>query len=255
MLIILGIGLIIIPAIAQTIINVSLILTGLKFNLPTVLSLLQNMWLINLAPKMIGVVILTMIIVRSHLKVDSSKIKRQISKIAVLALVGLMLVGAIFLDVPVTNAESVATSSFILRLPLPIADYYIGKYSTNSYFAINGSNWVNLMFDVGTKAWASYSSNYTKIEQLVFGIVSSGTIYLKDVPLNMTLMSSIPANVSVICNIDGQIFTYINPVGTLGSPYAVSLGSGNNAGYYIVTDSGNRILLASPNLALRFNQL
>lgn len=247
LLIILGIGLIIVPAIPQTIINISLILTGLKLDLLTVVSLLQNMWLINLVPKIVGVVILSVITARSRLKVDSSKIKRQIIKVAVLAFVVLMLVGAIFLEVPVAKAESVATTSFILGFPLPIADYYIGKSSTDSYFAINGSNWVNLMFDVGTKTWTSYSSNYTKVEQLVLGQVSSGTVYLKEVPFNLTLMSSIPANVSVICSIDGVICTYINPVSSLGSPYTVSIGSGNNVGDYVVTDSGNRILLASPN--------
>ncbi len=247
LLIILSVALIIVPAISQTIINIFLILTGTKLDLPAIISLFQNMWLINLIPKLIGAVILGVIIVCSHLMAGSSKIKRQMSKAGVLVLVGLMLVGAVFLDVPVAKAEAVATTNYVLGTPLPIADYYVGKYSTASYFAINGSNFVNLMFEVGTKAWTDYSSNYTKIEQLILEKISSGTIYLKEVPFDLTLMSSIPANVSVICNIDGAISTYINPMSNLGSPYTVLVGSGNNAGYFTVTDSGNRIFLTSSN--------
>lgn len=61
-------------------------------------------------------------------------------------LVGL-LIGGSLLGFMVGKA-SITTTNYYLDTPLPIADYYIGKYSNGSYFAINGSNWDNYV--VGT---------------------------------------------------------------------------------------------------------
>jgi hypothetical protein len=247
-LVLVAIGFIIIPAFSQGIINLFLFLTGVKLDLLTVVSLLQNMWVINLLPKIIGAAILIVIVIRSHLRIDYPKMKQQIIKILLFALICLMLVGAVFLEVPIIKAEAATTTQFALGTALPIADWYIGKYSTGYFFAISSSNWGNLMLDIGNKDWNSYSTNYTKIEQIVLEKISAGTIYLKEVPFNLTLMSSIPTNVSVICNINGEINTYINPATALGSQsYTISTGLGNNAGYYVCTDSEGRILQVSSN--------
>ena len=45
----------------------------------------------------------------------------------------------------VTLAGRTATTNYVLETPLPIADYYVGQYSNDTYFAINGSNWDNFL--------------------------------------------------------------------------------------------------------------
>lgn len=68
---------------------------------------------------------------------------------AVLLLVTLLVsMGTGLTAIPSIQANLTTTGSYYLDTPLPIADYYIGKYSNSSYFAINGSNWNN--FQVST---------------------------------------------------------------------------------------------------------
>ena len=201
-------------------------------------------WL-NLIPKIVGLSVVSALIIRSHLKVDSTKTKRQITKVSIIGLTGLMLLGACAIETPFASAQATALTGYILDTPLPIADWYIGTYGTNNYFAINGSNWDNLMRGVGSTAWAAYATNYTKVEELVLASVTSGSVYLKDVPFDLALMGNIPENVQVECNYQGVTYKYINSASSLGSPYTISVGQGPNAGYYLAQDSGDRICFAS----------
>lgn len=43
------------------------------------------------------------------------------------------------------RSTGIATGSYYLDTPLPIADFYVGEYSNGTYFAINGSNWQNFL--------------------------------------------------------------------------------------------------------------
>lgn len=242
-----GLALIAVPALAQSIINLSLIALNIKLSLPTTITLLQNMTWINLIPKAVGLALVSALVIRSHLKVDAPKTKRQITKVSIIALTGLMLLGVCAVETPFASAQATALTGYILDTPLPIADWYIGTYGTNNYFAINGSNWDNLMRGVGSTAWSSYSTNYTKVEELVLASVTSGSVYIKDVPFNLALMGNIPENVQVICNYQGVTYTYANPLDTAGSPYTVSVGEGPNTGYYLAADSKDRILWSSTN--------
>jgi parallel beta-helix repeat protein len=233
-----SLSLIVIPALAQTIITLFLIMFNMNLSLENMVGLLSNMWWINLIPKVAGLTILAAVVCRSRLRIDSSKLKRQLTKVSVIGVLGLMVVGAVFVEVPVAKAEAVATTGYILDTPLPIADWYVGKYSTNNYFAINGSNWDNLMAGVGSTAWAPYTSNYTKIEELVLAQITYGQIYLKEVPFNTTLQSSIPANVLVIANCNGTENRYTSTASLIQN-----LQTGTISFYY------GGILTASINMA------
>ena len=62
--------------------------------------------------------------------------------IAVL-LVGLLVAGSLlgFL----VGQASISTTNYYLDTPLPLASFYVGRYSNGSYFAINGTNWDNFL--------------------------------------------------------------------------------------------------------------
>jgi hypothetical protein len=229
--------LIVTPALAQTIITLFLIGFHTNLSLESMIGLLSNLWWINLIPKAIGLTVLVAVVCRSKLRIDSSKVKRQLTKASVLGILGLFLVGAIYVEVPIAKAETVATTGYILDTPLPIADWYVGKYSNNNYFAINGSNWDNLMAGVGSTAWASYTGNYTLVEQYVLGNITSGQVYLKEVPFNYNL--TIPANVKVIENLNGMTREFVSASSTQGSPYTISIDKVNTQ-YYMVQDGANR---------------
>ena len=252
-LLVFGIALIAIPALTQSIINLSLIALNIKLSLPTTIALLQNMTWLNLIPKIVGLSVVSALIIRSHLKVDSTKTKRQITKVSIIGLTALMFVGALVIETPVASAQATALTGYILDTPLPIADWYIGTYGTGNYFAINGSNWDNLMRGVGSTAWAAYATNYTKVEELVLASVTSGSVYIKDVPFDLALMGNIPENVQVECNYQGVTYKYINSASSLGSPYTISVGQGPNAGYYLAQDSGDRICFASTSYKTVYN--
>jgi hypothetical protein len=234
------------PALAQTILTLFLIGFHTQLSLESTIGLLSNMWWINLIPKVVGLTVLVAVVCKSRLRIDSSKLKRQLTKASVVGILGLFLVGALYIEVPIARAETIATTGYILDTPLPIADWYIGKYSTNNYFAINGSNWDNLMAGVGSTAWSSYTSNYTKIEELVLGQVTSGIVYTKEVPFDLALMNSIPRYVSVVESVNGLQRTFINPLDSQGSPYTISV-SGVN---YFGADKQNQICFTSTNATL-----
>lgn len=104
----------------------------------------------------------------------------------------------------------VAVTNYFLDTPLPIADFYVGVYTNNSYFAINGTNWDNFLV----------SANSTYVEELVMGNVTSGTVFLSNTAWNYSL--TVPANVRVIERLDATERVFINSADSQGSPYTVS---------------------------------
>jgi hypothetical protein len=241
----LGIFLIVFPAISYNLINAFLVLTGIKFTLENAIFLLQNMWLFDALPKIVGAILLIVIVVRARMKMNYSKLKRQLLLVSNIGIFWLLIISVVYVDIPVTKAEATVITGYYLATTFPVADCYIGKYSEGNYFALNGSNWANLMTSVAPTPWFTYSRNYTQVTELALSNITYGTVYLKEVPFNLALMSSIPPNVTVIDNFNGFTYTYINSMNSLGSPYTVSVGQGNNAGYYVATDCGKRILFAS----------
>jgi hypothetical protein len=241
----LGIFLIVFPAISYNLINVFLMLTGTKITLENVVFLLQNMWLFNALPKIVGAILLIVIVVRTRMKTNYSKLKRQLLLASIVGIFWLLIISVVYVDIPATKTEATVITGYFLATAFPIADCYIGKYSDGNYFAINRSNCTNLMTSAAPIPWFAYSRNYTQVTELALANMTYGTVYLKEIPFNLALISSIPPNVTVIDNFNGVTYTYINSINSLGSPYTVSVGQGNNAGYYLATDCGKRIVFAS----------
>jgi hypothetical protein len=189
------------------------------------------------------------IALRSRFQVDTQQIKVQSRKLkfSIVALTCLMMCTSFLMTAPIVSANTVATTGYYLATPIPIADWYIGNYSTGNVFAINGSSWANLMTYPTPAPWASVTGNYTAVWENVLAATSYGTIYAKEVAFPLSLHTTIPNNTQVICNYQGVTYKYINSASSLGSPYTISVGQGPNAGYYLAQDSGDRICFTSTN--------
>lgn len=188
---------------------------------------------------------------RSRFTVDTQQVKTQGKRLKVLVAVSAcaLIVFSCFATPQIVSANTVATTGYYLATPLPIADWYLGNYSTGNIFAINGTSWANLMTYPTPAPWAADTGNYTKVWVDVLASISYGSIYAKEVAFPLSLQSTIPLNVQVICNYRGVTYTYVNVASSLGSPYTVSVGQGINNGFYIAADSGNRIVITSTNAA------
>ena len=94
------------------------------------------------------------------------KVERAKNPKVAFALVGIILLALFAFQIG--RASQIATTNYHLETPLPLYDYYIGQYSNNTYFAINGSNWDNF--------WVS--SNVSLIANNIMGnLTDGGTIY------------------------------------------------------------------------------
>lgn len=102
------------------------------------------------------------------------------------------------------------------------ASYIVWKYNSTFYACRNMST--NM---------AEINSNKTYLEQQAIGNLTagSGTVYMKEVSHNCNV--TVPANVSVLENVDGVARRFINLANSHGSPYTVSVDSG----YYFGQDS------------------
>ncbi|MGA2386697.1 MAG: right-handed parallel beta-helix repeat-containing protein [Candidatus Bathyarchaeia archaeon] len=192
-----------------------------------------------------GLLVYTLV---SHRRFDGGSLKRSMLLVFSVVIVGLMLSAMLY--APIVKAETTAVTGYYLARPIPGADWYLGKLSDGTYYAINGSNWNDLTAVEPWQAsppWASYASNSTAITQQALASLTYGEVYMKEVPFNLNLMGSIPPNVQVVDNVNGVTYTYVNPLSSLGSPYTVSVGTGNNAGDYVAADSGGRIMYAMNN--------
>lgn len=204
------------------------ILFNLKLQVPDIVFWLRNMPYFGLIPQLVGATILVVYLFKSNLR-DLSLVKRQLLRVSVLVLTVVMVAGCAFTAVPMVNAQMISTSGYYLQTPLPIASMYVGKYTNSSYFCINGSNWQNF----------AQASNWTLIESYALGNTSSGTVWMDDTPFNYNV--TVPANVSVIENLNGLTRTFCNLVNSQGSPYTVSVDS-ITAGYYLAQDSTDRYI-------------
>jgi hypothetical protein len=193
-------------AIAYAVATASYALTG-SLTLENFALIQLNLDLLAWIPRIVGLAAIVCVGVYTRFKLNASVTKRQIIKLSTVCT--LLLCFAMVAEVPMTKAATIATGGYILDTPLPIADWYIGKYSNGNYFAINGSNWDNLVAGIGSTAWAAYTGNYTKIEELVLAATTSGTVYLKEVPFNIAL--SVPSNVNIIQNLNGVTQTFSGP--------------------------------------------
>ena len=192
-----------------------------------------------------GIFVFTLL---THPRVSGRRLLKPLVVASTLLLVGLMVSSLVY--VPLVKAETTAVSGYYLARPIPGADWYLGKLSDGTFYAINGSSWNDLTAVEPWQSvapWASFASSSSDLEQHALASLTYGEVYLKEVPFSLALMSSIPANVQVVDNINGVTYTYVNPSSSLGSPYTVSVGQGNNAGYYVAVDSGSRVCWASVN--------
>ena len=190
------------------------------------------------------------IALRSRFQVDKQQIKVQSRKLkfSIVALTCLMMCTSFLMTAPIVSANTVATTGYYLATPLPIADWYLGNYSTGNIFAINGSSWANLMTYPAAAPWASVTGNYTAVWENVLAATSYGTIYAKEVAFPLSLHTSIPNNTQVICNYQGVTYTFANSTNSMGSPYTVEAAAVKyDTTMYTAKDSGNRILWSSTN--------
>ena len=250
----LGVALIVIPSLAQGLFSLFVFGFGKNMDLLLYVNVMSNMSWLNMVPPVIGGMLLCGVVsrfIRSHYTVDVGRVKRQTLHLSSWLLVGLLAVGCfVGLGIPTSQALNTATTGYILDTPVSDFDYLIGNYSNGNIYAINGSNWDNLVAGVGSTAWSAFTSNFTKIEELALTALSSGNggkLLLKNVAFNLSLADSIPVGVTVVCNYGGQEYKYINPSSSAGSPYTVSVGQGLNVGYYVAEDAQNRIAFSSTN--------
>ena len=242
--IVLFLTLILFPSLSYCLISGSLILFNVKLPFENIVFLVSNIWWINLVPKVLGTIGLCVLLIKNRHSVNLQVLKNRLFRLSVIGFTACLCVSVIVAEAPLANAMTVATTGYVLDTPLPIADWYIGKYSDGSYFAINGSNWDNLVAGVGSTAWSAYKNNATKLTELVLGEVTSGTVYLKEVQFNYDLI--VPESVTVIESKNGLERKFINSADSQGSPYTVSVDN-VQSGYYNVQDCNGRICFTSTN--------
>lgn len=197
--------------------------------------------LVGYATVGLGVAVFVYYGFRTHFQVDKFAVKKQFKKtfvIASLVFCGLFLSSLV--TTPLVSAGTTATTGYYLATPYSPFDWLVGKYSTGSVYAINGSNWANMM-TFPTTTWASYASNASKVQEYVLGNITAGTVYLKEVAFDYDC--TIPANVQVIENVNGLTRTFVDDAESQGSPYTVSVDTVNPT-YYTVQDCADRFIIS-----------
>jgi hypothetical protein len=249
---VLGLSLICIPALAQGIFSLFVFAFGKNMDLLFYANAMSNMVWLNAVPPVIGGVLLAFTVsrfIRARYRVDWGRTRKQTLHLSSWVLIAAVAVSCfVIVGLPTSRAMNTATTGYILDTPVSDFDYLIGNYSNGNIYAINGSNWDNLVGGIGSTVWSSYTTNYTKIEELTLQAMSGGgKVLLKNVAFNLALMDSIPVNVTVVCSYGSQEYAYINPSSSVGSPYTVSVGQGLNGGYYTGEDAQGRICFTSTN--------
>jgi hypothetical protein len=249
---VLGLSLISIPALAQGIFSLFVFAFGKNMDLLFYVNVMSNMTVINAIPPVIGGVLLAYVasrFIRAHYRVDWGRMKKQSLHASSWLFIAAVTVSCfVAFGLPTSKAMNTATTGYILDTPVSDFDFLIGNYSNGNIYAINGSNWDNLVGGIGSTAWAAYTGNYTKIEELALQTLSTGgggKVFCKNVAFDLALMGSIPVNVIVVCSYGSQEYAYINPSSSVGAPYTVSIGEGLNGGYYIAEDGKDCICYAS----------
>jgi parallel beta-helix repeat protein len=176
---------------------------------------------------------------RSRFVVDAPTVKRQL-RVLIVAVAVLLVTLSLFCT-QAASANSLATTGYYLATPYSPYDWLIGKFSTGTTYAINGSNWANMMTWPTPAPWSDYAGNSTQVIEAALAATTAGTVYLKEVPMNYSL--TIPANVQVIENVNGLTRVFIDDAESQGSPYTVSVDTVQTT-YYTVQDCADRYIIS-----------
>lgn len=249
---VLGVALLGVPALAQGFVSLFVITFWRNIDLLTWVNIGSSFWVLNLAIKFLGGILLATIVWRfisAKRKVDSKGIKRSLMRFGAYSLVLFFACSLfVFADLPISRAEYTATTGYVFDIPVSSYDWYIGRYTDGNYYAINGATWDNMVGGIGSTAWSAYTGNFTKLLDLVLKQISFGSVYLKDVFFDYSLADSIPPNVVVIENVNGVTRQFVNPASSQGSPYTISVHSDR----YCAEDSKGRICWSSKDFISTF---
>lgn len=204
-------------------------LFSVKLQVPEIVFWLRNMPYFGLIPQAIGATILLFFIFRSRLQVNMPLLKKQLLRVFAVSSVFAMVAVCAFVSTPLVNAQLIDTSQYYLQVPLPLASMYVGEFSNNICFCINGSNWQDFY----------QNSNLTLVEQTALSDTPSGNIWSQDLAFNYNL--TIPANVSWTENLNGLQRVFVNSANSQGAPYTISVDN-MVAGYYLCQDSAKRYI-------------
>lgn len=245
-----------VPALAQSIITSFIAVFYRNIDILLWVNITESFWWLNLIPKAIGIAIMGFVVLRliySRVQLSTSRIRRQLVKFSTAGLLVLVLMGlVVFVDFPVSQAMTTATTGYVLDTPVSEYDFLIGNYSNHNIYAIDGSTWDNLMGGVGSSVWEAYTGNHTKVEELVLSSITDGSVLCKNVVFDISLISHIPENVRVDVDYYGTLYSYVNPLSSQRDFYTISVGSDVNYGYYVAKDSEGRICFASQDCSQVF---
>jgi hypothetical protein len=187
---------------------------------------------------------------RSRFVVDAPTVKRQL-RVLIVAVAVLLVTLSLFCT-QVASANSLATTGYYLATPYSPYDWLIGKFSTGTTYAINGSNWANMMTWPTPAPWADYAGNSSAVIEAALAASTAGTVYLKEVAFDYDC--TIPANVQVIENLNGLTRVFVDDSESQGSPYTVSVDTVNPT-FYTVQDCADRYIISwtSTNASYVFN--
>jgi parallel beta-helix repeat protein len=178
--------------------------------------------------------------VSTRFRVDQHKVVEQAGWLRrVFVVVAVLMVAASLVFTGQVQSNSTATTGYYLATPYSPYDWLISNYSTGLVYAINGSNWANMMTFPTPAPWAAHAGNSTAVIEAALAATTSGTIYLKGVNFNYSL--TVPENVAVIENVNGLTRVFANSANSEGSPFTVSVDT-RVSGYYMVADRMGRII-------------
>jgi hypothetical protein len=141
--------------------------TGTRLQVLDIVSLIQSARDVGTILQVFGLLVVMYIVATRTLTVDKRfRTKLRFSLVTILSIM-LAFASSVVL-IPVGRANLIATTTYYLDTPLPIADYYAGQYQNNTFFAINGTNW--------DMYYTSADSNV--LLNNVLGNASSGVVYV-----------------------------------------------------------------------------
>jgi len=141
--------------------------TGTRLQVLDIVSLIQSARDVGTILQVFGLLVVMYIVASRTLTVDKRfRTKLRFSLVTALSIM-LAFASSVVL-IPVGKANLIATTTYYLDTPLPIADYYAGQYQNNTFFAINGTNW--------DMYYTSADSNV--LLNNVLGNASSGVVYV-----------------------------------------------------------------------------
>jgi len=215
-------------------ISITINLLDIQLSLVNIVWILTNMTTFGLIVSISSAAVLSYYLLRSRLRVDLPKTRKQAILFGTTLAIGLFIVSSLF--VPSSLAGNfTATASYHLDTPLPIAKAYCGEYDNSSYFGLNGANWQNVIVD----------TNKTLVEETILNSVTSGNIW-SEISFDYANLAC-PANVSFTENVNGVQRVFGNIANSQGSPYTVSAGANADDGQYFAEDRKGTICFTSTN--------